>query len=147
MRLYQIKIDPTFLFFLVIFIGLLGVKYFYLTPLRSPSYTPTVQADKVSNQTESLLIQGDFSFQKKDYTQALDYYQQAINAAPQSALAYYKKGFAYKELNQKEQALVSWLKAAELYKDRGETESYSYIIGLIKNNVKDFYRGYASEID
>ncbi len=147
MRLHHCKIEPTFFFFLVIFIGLLGVRYFYLTPRHQPSYPPTVNADIVSTKAQSLLIQGDLNFQKKDYAQAIDYYQQAINAAPQSALAYYKKGLAHKYLNQKERALGSWLKAAEIYKDRGETESYYHIIGLIKNNVKDFYRGYLSEID
>ncbi|MGF2036779.1 MAG: toll/interleukin-1 receptor domain-containing protein [Nostoc sp. CmiVER01] len=92
------------------------------------------QAIKIEPKNVNAYIKrGDAQYFIKKYQTAIDDYTKAIRLSPDSAEAYKNRGFVYdNNLQNKQEAIKNYQKAATLYKKQGATDKYEKIIGKIQ---------------
>jgi tetratricopeptide (TPR) repeat protein len=66
---------------------------------------------------ESPITAGDAAFQAQNYEAAVAHYTAAIELKPNNALAYYKRGHAYRGMGERQKALLDFKQALELSND------------------------------
>ncbi|MEH2466973.1 tetratricopeptide repeat protein [Nostoc sp.] len=82
---------------------------------------------------QAYIKRGDARYSLKKYQAAIDDYTKAIRLSPDSVDAYKNRGFVYeKNLQNKQEAIKSYQKAATLYKKQGATDKYKKIIYKIQ---------------
>ena len=68
---------------------------------------------------------------------AIANYSQSIELNPSSALAYFNRGYAYRDLYGEQEALIDWRFAAKLFKEQGNITKYQSTIRLIDRIYDD----------
>lgn len=124
---YTIQSQQSFLDVILNFItGIVSVEGQTVNVLASSSggTTPAVAAPPAGNS----LAMGNQALANKDYNSALQYYQAAINADPNSSAAYQGEGTCYYYMGQKAQALQAYERALQL--NPGNTQLQSFINSL-----------------
>ncbi|MEH2408312.1 toll/interleukin-1 receptor domain-containing protein [Nostoc sp.] len=108
------------------------VRYFvkdYQAAIKD--YTQAIQI--APKNVKAYIKRGDAQYPLKKYQAAIDDYTKAIRLSPDSADAYKSRGFAYENnLQNKQEAIESYQKAATLYKKQGATDKYKKIIYKIQ---------------
>jgi tetratricopeptide (TPR) repeat protein len=72
------------------------------------------------------------SDQKKHDEAMIAKYTEAIKLKPDYAAAYIDRGFARRDLGDPKGAIADYQKAADLYKQQGNTKDYEYALNQIK---------------
>ncbi|MEH2384785.1 MAG: tetratricopeptide repeat protein [Nostoc sp.] len=92
------------------------------------------QAIKIAPKNANAYIKrGDAQYFIKKYQAAIDDYTKAIRLSPDSVDAYKNRGFVYENnLQNKQEAIKNYQKAATIYKKQGATDKYKKIISQIQ---------------
>jgi tetratricopeptide (TPR) repeat protein len=93
-------------------------------------YNQTIKLD--SNYSNAYYGRGVAHFDLGDRQAAIEDYNQTLKLNPTYANAYYGLGLAYNALSKKQAALDAYRKAADLYKQQGNTKSYQDSLNRIK---------------
>jgi tetratricopeptide (TPR) repeat protein len=108
------------------------VRYFlkdYQAAIKD--YTQAIQI--APKNVKAYIKRGDAQYPLKKYQAAIDDYTKAIRLSPDSADAYTTRGLVYENnLQNKQEAIKNYQKAATLYKQQGATDKYKKIIYKIQ---------------
>lgn len=89
---------------------------------------------------------GDIDYLLGNYSSAIKNYNWALDINPSYATAYYKRGFAYLQLEDKQKAIEDFRKSAELFDQQNNIDNYEEVQRILKTIQLDYSEPSFTEI-
>jgi tetratricopeptide (TPR) repeat protein len=92
----------------------------------------SVSSSTAADRSETLVNSGNNRLASGNYQAALEDYNNAIQGNSSLAIAFFNRGLAYYNLDQKERAVADFSKAADLFKSQGDAEKLQKTQGILQ---------------
>ena len=106
--------------------GFLILMSFFLVAGYSNSKAQIMQTTCGQKKADKLLLQGQTAYDKKDYSQAVNFYDQAAKAAPKCPVPYFQKGLALMDTKKYDDAVIVFQEALK----RNYSETFRLYMGI-----------------
>jgi tetratricopeptide (TPR) repeat protein len=106
--------------------GFLILMSFFLVAGYSNAKAQSMQTTCGHKKADKLLLQGQAEYDKKDYPQAVNFYDQAAKAAPKCPVPYFQKGLALMDTKKYDDAVIVFQEALK----RNYSETFRLYMGI-----------------